>query len=927
MLTKPPYGGMRVRVRAPLLYAGRMSNVTVSDLPWNNFNAAEETIDFTSSDIPKTFRSGLVSIVAKFAGNKVKLQRATANPRIDWSANINHKYVKKDKKKPNPESVKKPNNPKLKQLNSALVCKEGTLVEHFEINNTEWIACENLNEFDGAILLQSSKGDVEWFSKSYSAYGTNYTDNQYYLGLTKQEVATAGRDVLANLLLYNGTTPLEPTWARVASAAPPLRNSGRGGNWDTDCPGVRTFAGSRSASIDFTFSEVARDCSWNGGPSIQTMCIDLHNKAMGQARQVINQSGIGEGLVGDILPAALFFFPVNVSNSNETRYWTYVNVPNANMAGSREQATWMRFQQIACSSHNNCRLVDWPLYWNSFWFTRFPGKTQQALQTGITGPIHAASASGFYSGLLELKQYWQSVFTTENVMTVELPATKETNGTFLMQQAQHSLVKNMITRADTWHPRYGAEPGYGGDAWNGLQDVFTTTVTAALEWGALPYAQGVIANYFTHYVRDDGMIMHVGVDVPASARVLTVLAMFYSYSNNDNDNNMFMVSVYEKAKALALWLISRRDLSLTVDKTDVRYGIPQGDANPENYVNTMYPNSQPLHFYASATEMYRAFVDVGQVWVDIGTSISNDDMREHGHVLLNTSRLLLSDLQNSMSKTVQHTGNPEYPRIWPLTAEVNDTQGQLLNSYKTYPEMMYSGVLTNQQVLDIVKYMSVGNQSVILLVPGVNTSLSTRAPLGFAYGLLQHDLVPLFLVHFFALSAHGLTRGSWTPPERSDIADRDVPAKPYAVTGTAVVPVYLKWALLYEDVATKTLWIGKAIPRGWLEPTSAAVVATNITSRYGRISYQFNAKLDDSERYCLNANITLPTTIINKKPNKLRIRIRSPMQYLGKMKTVTIAGKQWNHFNATAETIDITSSDIDADFVKSLTNVLACFMP
>ena len=42
----------------------------------------------------------------------------------------------------------------------------------------------------------------------------------------------------------------------------------------------------------------------------------------------------------------------------------------------------------------------------------------------------------------------------------------------------------MITRADTWHPRAGVNPGYGDDVQDGLHDVFTTTTQAALEWGA-----------------------------------------------------------------------------------------------------------------------------------------------------------------------------------------------------------------------------------------------------------------------------------------------------------------------------------------------------------------------------------------------------------------------------------------------------------
>ena len=56
------------------------------------------------------------------------------------------------------------------------------------------------------------------------------------------------------------------------------------------------------------------------------------------------------------------------------------------------------------------------------------------------------------------------------------------------------------------------------NAHNGVPDTFIATATAALEWGALPFARGVIANHFRYYVRDDGMVWHRAEALPASAR-------------------------------------------------------------------------------------------------------------------------------------------------------------------------------------------------------------------------------------------------------------------------------------------------------------------------------------------------------------------------------------------------------------------------
>ena len=133
----------------------------------------------------------------------------------------------------------------------------------------------------------------------------------------------------------------------------------------------------------------------------------------------------------------------------------------------------------------------------------------------------------------------------------------------------------MITRESTFQPRAGLQPGYGYTKYNGVQDLFVATATAALEVGAIPYAQGLIDNQFRHYVRANGMIWHSAESLPTSARMLTVLALQYTYSDDDGS---FVLRYFSKAKALAKLLISRYTASLRMyDNDDPRYGIPSGD--------------------------------------------------------------------------------------------------------------------------------------------------------------------------------------------------------------------------------------------------------------------------------------------------------------------------------------------------------------
>ena len=75
-----------------------------------------------------------------------------------------------------------------------------------------------------------------------------------------------------------------------------IRKSGRGGYWDSNCDGLRSFVGSRAADVDYTVEDEPSDCSWNGAPN-WGLAVDMHNKAVGEAYQHWNTSGIADGLL------------------------------------------------------------------------------------------------------------------------------------------------------------------------------------------------------------------------------------------------------------------------------------------------------------------------------------------------------------------------------------------------------------------------------------------------------------------------------------------------------------------------------------------------------------------------------------------------------------------------------------------------------
>jgi hypothetical protein len=287
-------------------------------------------------------------------------------------------------------------------------------------------------------------------------------------------------------------TKPEITWALVADAVPPIRKTG-----------TRAFVGSRSSVADSTFTDAGEDAAGYGFPPPLSYVFNLTNIAEGgtpitDRNQYINQSEMAEGLVGGDLPVVIFYYPVLPTSkylpqdvpANSSRYWTMIANPAPDMKGSREQTVWFRFVQIECAGAAMappCKMVGKPQYWDTYWWSRVPAGGD----TAATGPAQAANSSGFYATLLENRRWWGAELASEGMMELELPSLKtSTNGTWLLTQARHNIVLSMVTKHDTWGPRYGVLPGYGITLQNGFEDVFTSTAMAALEIGALPYAKG-----------------------------------------------------------------------------------------------------------------------------------------------------------------------------------------------------------------------------------------------------------------------------------------------------------------------------------------------------------------------------------------------------------------------------------------------------
>jgi hypothetical protein len=259
-------------------------------------------------------------------------------------------------------------------------------------------------------------------------------------------VSAAADDLLGKALLQTAATEhRDVTFDEVLAALPPII-SGWGSKPQFGYAGQHTFTGSREASVDLVFDHKGDCGQWTGFPRPLTVI-----------NESIDQTNVFHGLLGGELPILVWVFPVaNSSEPTTTKptrngggrsggsrvataaevaagcRWEMMVVPVAEVAHNREQPAFFRFARLCGST-----LSAAPLYFD----------------TNIYTPDYRPPADDFYGAVLGQRTYWTATWAAEGLLEFELPAVAGTDGPTLRDQAVHSLLRDMITRVETFFPR------------------------------------------------------------------------------------------------------------------------------------------------------------------------------------------------------------------------------------------------------------------------------------------------------------------------------------------------------------------------------------------------------------------------------------------------------------------------------------------
>ncbi|SRR5579875_325453 len=674
---------------------------------------------------------------------------------------------------------------------------------------------------------------------------TRVPEGTCYNSHTKAEVLGAGQDVLRAEVLAGDA---DPDYQTVSALFPPIRRARWGAH---EAP--HTFIGS-SGCCDVV--PVYYNCL-EATPRLNPVVVAP------EVREAMEQELLWEGLVGGWLPCVRVLYPVSQGQAWEMVQFGTPEAPNPNV-----QPVWYRLVKL-----DGDQLLE-AHYFDSYLPYPWPAEPP---------------ASDFYSALWDLYNWWASEL--DGGMELDVPER------WVADFCRHALVQERVTRTGD-DPHYGVvDRMYGGHEHDGFQDVLNSAVSCYLEWGYFDIARRYLDNYLTKFVRPDGSIDYRGPEIGQYGRTLALLAQYHTYTGDSS----LLLQHEHKVMAMTNVLLSRRAAACALPRDDPGYGLLPGrhEADISFITPSLATFDYERPYFSNSTEAWRGMRDLGLCWAKIGQQLGNPGLVRRGEGLQAEAAALARDVARAIERSwVWRDGTPTLPLFAGATMLHLDapyrSRPEAFDEDRVWSEMLHSGLLGRETVEAVLSAAAAHGDSTLGIL-GNRKHVVAFMACGVAYGMVQHDLVRELLLLYYAHASHLHTRGTWTALECVDM-DRDrADHLPYCAPAQLTVPTITKWMFAFEDPVDGTLWLGKALPRHWLEDGQCVGVKGAPTSR-GPVSFHIRSLLSQGR---VEATVALPP----KPGPRAKLRLRLPRPH--SIQSVNLNGVRWDRFDPASETIDL----------------------
>ena len=688
----------------------------------------------------------------------------------------------------------------------------------FSREEENWKVYEDLRVRDGVITFISSTGAARVLPKT--AESVFAEQGAQYLGLDLKEIGMAGTDLLANRLLSHG----DPDEAEVQRAAPPMHSAAHSGggyraSWET-------IVGTRECSDTMPVYPSGNTRTYH---PVQ------YFKDLTQERAAKRH----EGLVGGWMPAVRKVFP------SEGNAYDEVVVFGDVLARDRFMVqTWHRTSHIEAG-----RIVKVEYGYSYPAYTR---RRQQPL------------AEEFYLALLEFAEYWERLM--RDVVPIALPNQSWTD------IVRHAFVKEQIVRPGGVYPKYGAvDRDYYGPEYDGFQDIFTMSLYSNLECGRFEQAHDVLDDYFSNFVDGKGMVNMRGPETGQFGLTLSLVARYYNYTRD----NALIVKHRAKIEATATLLVELHEESLKLPSSDRGHGLIHGWCESDSCLMPD-PSVWWKPYFSNSAFTVRGWRDIAAIWDELEPS----GTETHALDWKRRSEQLREDLVKSVDASTRHEMKPPYIGPLPGTKltfresiqqEHPSEQGW---AHRCYAELLQPGVLRPDQENTVIDCMRAYGATTIGVVANVEPPHPNGRDIlgfisyGYAQALLRLGRIEEYLLFLYAHRYHDHSRGSWTAGEVSGITGDGAL---FCIPAQQTIPLLVRWMLVFEDPDEDTLYIGRALPRKWLE-SKKTIGIEQAPTRWGRVDFRLKSRGDRQ----LAATIGLAQQGV--LPKKLEVAFRLPSE-------------------------------------------------
>lgn len=315
-----------------------------------------------------------------------------------------------------------------------------------------FIACEDLSvTYGDIILVRVATGQRYVFRKTAeSLYGDSTAQFNADMRAVWESSTDTMRDYFLNASSVEGR---DVHYAEIASAITPLLLNGglltsQAAKTIPSHVNVHTFTGSRRSLASAAFDHQGADSTIGDmdypGMSQQPAKYGRSKAVYKDALVCPHTSDTTDcpvnstlgGLIGGHLPVLHFAY------ARAEGGWIFMDVaPAPDSPAGFAQIVLFRFLRLAANG-----TVLHAQYYDTVGYSAGAYRTDAASET----------AHDFYRTLLAQERYWDEVLGEG--MVVSLPSTAGADGQMFSDFANHSLIRSMITRSNTYFPNYGVLP-------------------------------------------------------------------------------------------------------------------------------------------------------------------------------------------------------------------------------------------------------------------------------------------------------------------------------------------------------------------------------------------------------------------------------------------------------------------------------------